>query len=126
MPLLPTVNGSDRRALAGDDEEPQASARAAVRRLAASMSSVAPLVNALDAPVRVAVSGPGAPAGAGLTLGELGDEIQALLDRLADGATARRIVLHRDAAPLSAFELIVSDRLALASMLELPPDVLRA
>lgn len=126
MRLQPTVIGSDPRALAGGHEEPQASARAAVRRLAATLSSIAPLVNALDAPVRVAVSGPGAPAGGGSTLGERGDEIQALLDQLADGAAAQRVVLHRDAVPLSAFELIISDRLALASMLELPLDVLRA
>lgn len=126
MSLLPTVNGSDPCPLAGGHEGPQASARTAVRRLAAAMSTIAPLVNALDAPVRASASGPGAPGGGDPASAERRDEVQGLLDRLADGIAAPRIVLHRDAAPLSAFELIVSERLALASLFELPPEVLRA
>ncbi|MGK4006552.1 alpha/beta fold hydrolase [Sorangium sp. So ce1036] len=90
------------------------------------MLSVAPLASVLDAPVRAAATGSGAAPSGRPTRGERGDEIQALLDRLADAVAAPRVLLHRDDVPLSAFELIISDRLALASLLELPPEVLRA
>jgi 3-oxoadipate enol-lactonase len=90
---------------AGDDSETM------LGQLASALVEVAPLSAALDSTPRVAPLGPGTE--------QLGlDPVQTLIDRLACALGVRAPLVVADASGLVAAELIISNRLGLARLLD--------
>jgi len=98
----------------------QAQARSAVARLARSVLSVRPLVEGLGGPVRVVAEGrdaSGAPTG---WSARQWHDVEQVLGRVARQAGVPSLALSRDVASgdLQVFERVVSDRLALADLVD--------
>jgi 3-oxoadipate enol-lactonase len=105
-------------------------ARTAIARLVAAVLSVRPLVEGLAGPVRVVpVAGDAADAPAAWSARQWGDA-QRLLDRVTRRCAVTGLTLARDVAAdnLQVFERVVSDRLALAELVDsltpMPDDLL--